>query len=121
MKIFISQPMRGKTDAEILAERERAIKAAKAKWGDDVEVLESFFRGAPTEAKPLLFLGESLKVMADADVVIMCEKSTAARWCRTEFYVAYEYDVPIFHMIGDKILDERETCAKNAQAGKGNQ
>ena len=33
MKIFISQPMRGKTDAEILAERERAIKVAKAKWG----------------------------------------------------------------------------------------
>lgn len=31
MKIFISQPMRGKTDAEILAERERAIKAAKTK------------------------------------------------------------------------------------------
>lgn len=121
MKIFISQPMRGKTDAEILAERERATKAAKAKWGDDVEVLESFFRGAPAEAKPLWFLGESLKVMADADVVIMCEKSTAARGCRTEFYVAYEYDVPIFHMIGDKILDERETCAKNAQVGKENQ
>lgn len=31
MKIFISQPMRGKTYAEILAERERAIKAAKDK------------------------------------------------------------------------------------------
>ena len=61
MKIFISQPMRGKTDAEILAERERAIKAAKDKWGDDVEALESFFQGAPAGAKPLWFLGESLK------------------------------------------------------------
>ena len=47
MKIFISQPMRGKTDAEILAERERAINAAKDELGDDVEVLESFFRVLP--------------------------------------------------------------------------
>lgn len=104
MKIFISQPMQKKTDAEILAERERAIKAAKAKWGD-VEALESFFQDAPAEAKPLWFLGESLKVMADADVVIMCEKTTAARGCRTEFYAAYEYGIPVFCMIGDKILD----------------
>lgn len=28
-KLFISQPMAGKTDEEILAERERAIKAAE--------------------------------------------------------------------------------------------
>lgn len=54
MKIFISQPMRGKTDAEILAERERAIKAAKAKWGDDAEVLKSFFRALPPKLPPLI-------------------------------------------------------------------
>lgn len=80
MKIFISQPMQNKTDAEILAERERTIKAAKAKWGDDVEALESFFQGAPTEAKPLWFLGESLKVMADANAVIVCKGWSDARW-----------------------------------------
>ena len=64
MKIFISQPMQNKTDAEILAERERAIKAAKAKWGDDVEALESFFQGAPAEAYkfPVFFLiGDKLR------------------------------------------------------------
>ena len=57
MKIFISQPMRGKTDAEILAERERAIKAAKAKWGDDVEVLESFFPGRSRRSNAAVVLG----------------------------------------------------------------
>lgn len=104
MKIFISQPMRNKTDTEILAERERAIKAAKAKWGDDVEALESFFQVAPAEAKPLWFLGESLKVMADADAVIMCEKGVvAARGCRMEFHAADEYGIPIYYMVGDEI------------------
>ena len=97
MKIFISQPMRGKTDAEILAERERAIKAAKAKWGDDVEALESFFRGAPAEAKPLWFLGESLKVMADA--VILCPKWHLTRGCIVEAAAANRYNIPTFGIV----------------------
>lgn len=98
MKIFISQPMRGKTDTEILAEREQAIKAAKAKWGD-VETLESFFQGAPAEAKPLWFLGESLKVMADADAVILCPKWHLTRGCIVEAAAADRYNIPTFGMV----------------------
>ena len=105
MKIFISQPMRGKTDAEILAERERVIKAAKAKWGDDVKVLESFFRGAPTEAKPLWFLGESLKVMADADVVIFCDFWWNARGCRVEARAVSEYKKQAFFITCNELHD----------------
>lgn len=103
MKIFISQPMRGKTDAEILAERERAIKSAKAKWGDDVEVLESFFQDAPAGAKPLWFLGESLKVMADADAVILCPNWHLTRGCIAETSAANWYDIPTF-MMADGVL-----------------
>ncbi len=108
MKIFISQPMRSKTDAEILAERERAIKAAKDKWGDDVEVLESFFRGAPTEAKPLWFLGESLKVMADANAVIVCKGWSDARGCKVEIAAADAYKLPVFFLVGDKLRGSNE-------------
>ena len=108
MKIFISQPIRGKTDAEILAERERAIKAAKAKWGDDVEVLESFFRGAPAEAKPLWFLGESLKVMAGADAIILCKGWSEARGCKVEIAAADAYKLPVFFLIGDKLRGYNE-------------
>lgn len=108
MKIFISQPMRGKTDAEILAERERAIKAAKAKWGDDVEILESFFQGAPSEAKPLWFLGESLKVMADADTIILCKGWSCARGCKAEIAAAEAYKLPVFFLIGDKLRGYNE-------------
>lgn len=41
-KLFISQPMRGKTDDEILAERSNAIQAAKDSLGEPVEVIDSF-------------------------------------------------------------------------------
>ena len=108
MKIFISQPMQGKTDAEILAKREWAIEAAKAKWGDGVEVLESFFRGAPTEAKPLWFLGESLKVMADADAVIVCKGWSDTRGCKVEIAAADAYKLPVFFLVSDKLRGNNE-------------
>ena len=52
-KLFISQPMNGKADEEILAERKVAIKAAEELLREHVEVIDSFFRSAPVGAKPL--------------------------------------------------------------------
>lgn len=43
-KLFISQPMRGKTDEEILETREKAIKKAEKQVGEPVEVIDSFSR-----------------------------------------------------------------------------
>lgn len=59
-KLFISQPMRGKTDEEILAERKKAIESAERNLGEPVEVIDSFFQNAPADARPLWFLGKSL-------------------------------------------------------------
>ena len=39
-KLFISQPMKGKSDADILAERQKAIKSAEEKIGEPVEVID---------------------------------------------------------------------------------
>ena len=50
-KLFISQPMRGKTDEEILRERNEAITIAKDIMKDDIEVIDSFFQNAPAETK----------------------------------------------------------------------
>ena len=61
-KLFISQPMKDKTDAEILAVREQAIQSAKNLLGEDVEVIDSFFQDAPHDAKPLWFLAKSLEL-----------------------------------------------------------
>lgn len=38
-KLFISQPMKGKTNEEIEAERAKAVEEAKAVLNDDVEVI----------------------------------------------------------------------------------
>lgn len=46
-KLFISQPMNGKTDDEILAARANAIQAARDSAKEEVEVIDSFFQAAP--------------------------------------------------------------------------
>ena len=40
VKVFISQPMRDKTDEEIKKERERAVEEVKKKFNDDVKIID---------------------------------------------------------------------------------
>ena len=92
-KLFISQPMRGKSDEEILAEREKAIKVAQELVGEPVEVIDSFFQSAPADARPLWFLGKSLELLANADVAYFAEGWQDARGCRIEHECAKEYGI----------------------------
>ena len=92
-KLFISQPMRGKTDAEILAVRSDAIQAAKDSVGEEVEVIDSFF-GTSDMSHALEYLGESIKLLATADVVYFAPGWEDARGCRIEHTCAVEYEVP---------------------------
>ena len=41
-KLFISQPMNGRTDGDILKERKKAVKKAESIIGESVEVIDSF-------------------------------------------------------------------------------
>ena len=92
-KLFISQPMRGKTDEEILAVREKAIKAAEKLIGEPVEVIDSFFQQAPVDAKPLWFLGKSLELLSTADVAYFVEGWNEFRGCKIEHTCAVEYNI----------------------------
>lgn len=95
-KLFISQPMRGKTDEEILAVRERAIESAERNIGEKVEVIDSFFQNVPeVESKPLWCLGKSLMLMAEADVVYFAKDWENYRGCRIENECAVEYGIEL--------------------------
>lgn len=94
-KLFISQPMKDKTDAEILAVREQAIQSAKNLLGEDVEVIDSFFQNAPHDAKPLWFLAKSLELLATADVVYFAKDWEKYRGCRIKNTCAIEYGITV--------------------------
>ena len=92
-KLFISQPMKGKSDAEILATREEAIESARRTVGEEVEVIDSFFQNAPADARPLWFLGKSLELLSTADIAYFAKGWETARGCRIENTCAIEYGI----------------------------
>lgn len=96
MKIFISQPMKDKTNEEILRERQVAIDSVKEKFpGEEIEVIDSFFQDAPHDAKPLWFLGKSLELLSTADVAYFCKGWENARGCKIENTCAIEYGITV--------------------------
>ena len=94
-KLFISQPMNGKTNDEILSVREKAIKSAERELGEPVEVIDSFLKDVPHEARPLWFLGKSLELLSTADVVYFAKGWENARGCRIENQCAIEYGIEL--------------------------
>ena len=90
-RLFISQPMRDKTNDQILAEREKAIQNAKEHTGDNIEIIDSFFQDAPINARPLWFLGKALELLSTADVVYFAPGWKDARGCKIEHQCAVEY------------------------------
>lgn len=101
-KLFISQPMKGKSDEDILAERQKAIKSAEEKIGEPVEVIDSFFQEAPVDAKPLWFLGKSLELLSTADIAYFAKGWEDARGCRIENRCAIEYGIEVIEDYTEK-------------------
>lgn len=91
-KLFISQPMRGKMDEEILAERADAVQAARDALGEEVEVIDSFF-GTSDMSHALEYLGESLKLLAKADIAYFAPGWRDARGCKIEHACADAYGI----------------------------
>lgn len=94
-KLFISQPMKDKTDEEILKERQNALLQAAVVCEEEVELIDSFFQEAPHDAKPLWFLGKSLELLSGADVAYFVPGWENARGCRIEHECAEEYGIQI--------------------------
>lgn len=93
-KLFVSQPMLGKTEEEILEERKYLIAKAEERTGEKFEVLETFFKDTAKGRKPLWCLGESLKYLAEADLAVFAMDWYNARGCRIEYMSAVQYGIP---------------------------
>ena len=100
MKIFISQPMRNKTDAEIQAERSKAIdecQAYAACTGEKAYIIDSIIGDAKDSARPLWYLGESLRLLSGADAAYFVRGWSENRGCRIEHIACSEYGIRIIN------------------------
>lgn len=119
MKIFISQPMKGYSNFEIADNIKRQITAAlKEKYGYNIEIIDSFISCSPDGAKPLWFLGESLKRLSRADIAVFSYKYPSqkeraigiknihlTKGCKIEEMCAKSYDILCLYIDFEKYED----------------
>lgn len=97
-KLFISQPMVDKTDKEIELARTRAINTAlnqvKRLYNESnaqIEIIDSFIKDAPHDAKPVWFLAKSIEFLSDANIIFFAKGWNEYRGCKIENTIAHEY------------------------------
>lgn len=95
---MISQPMRGKTDKEILAVKAHATVALRMMG---YEVIDTFFdRPDQNDGhinRPLYSLAMSLGTMARCDAVYFCEGWEDTRGCKIEHDAAAAYGLELLY------------------------
>lgn len=97
-KIFISQPMRGLKDEEILKAREEIRKKAEKEIGEPVKLIDSFIKDYPGEINkhvPVFYLGKSIQLLSQADIAYFGGDWRNARGCLIEHEVARQYGIKI--------------------------
>jgi hypothetical protein len=98
MKIFISQPMNGRTDEQILKERaetENFLREKFKKEKVDISIINSFITNVDPNAGPLYYLGRSISLLAAADAIYFIGEWYNSRGCRIEYDCAKEYGIKI--------------------------
>ena len=115
IRVFISQPMRGLTDDEILENRRNAVNDIHKRLGEDVLIISSIFGDTVIDdadnpdATALRYLARSIDAMVDADYVYFCKGFATARGCLIEYECAMKYGKSVIYEDTDEVIFETDT------------
>lgn len=91
-KVFISQPMFGKTNEQIHSERIELISKLN---NAGYEVIDSIIEDDVDN--PIWLLGESIKLLSEADYIYLMNDWNKSRGCMIERLVAEYYNIPLLN------------------------
>ena len=98
LKVFISQPMNGKTEKEIREERDKAF-ALISKALEECELIDSLIQEDLDENHPgLKCLSKSIEMLDDAVGAWFLEGWQYARGCRIEHACCLAYGIPVYYL-----------------------
>ena len=106
-KLFVSVPMKGRTEQEIKASIQKMKKIAEIYEGEELELIDSYIEDNPPKdsKEAVWYLGESLKKLAQADVFMgICE---SYHWndCEIERETAERYDIKAYAIPAQYVID----------------
>ena len=106
-KLFVSVPMRGRTEEEIKASIQKMKKIAEIYEGEELELIDSYIEDNPPKDnnQAIWFLGKSLEKLATADVFIGIEDTWSWNGCAIEDETARRYGVKSYIVKPEYIID----------------
>lgn len=103
-KAMISQPMAGRTDAEIVETREKAVAELEGMGYEVVNTLftDEWYSDEAMEERgvvqiPLCYLAKSLENMSLCHAAYFCKGWESARGCRIEHDAAVAYGLEVLY------------------------
>lgn len=95
MKVFLSHPMHGLTEEQIMSIRDSAYYYLRSVYGN-IEIIDNLHMyEAPKNSGRLWHLGRSIQQMEEADAIYFSEGWEYARGCLIERQVAEKYGLRI--------------------------
>lgn len=114
-KLFISCPMKGRTEENIRNSMERMHKIAEIVFDQELEVISTYIEDNPPKNSKhaVWFLGKSIQLLSEADYFIGIEWCDFYKACEVERIVAKRYEiestyVDIHQLMPDAVAVMRE-------------
>ena len=94
-KLFISCPMKGRTEENIKKSMEKMHKIAEIVFDQELEVIPSYIEDNPPETndKRIWYLGKSIQLMSEADYFIGIDYASVFIGCEAEKDIARNYGI----------------------------
>lgn len=107
-KLFVSVPMKGRTEEEIKASIQKMKKIAEIYEGEELELIDSYIEDNPPKdsKEAVWYLGESLKKLAQADVFIGINDAWDWNECYIENDVVSRYGIKNYHIPAQYVIDD---------------
>ena len=94
-KLFISCPMKGRTEENIRKSMEKMHKIAEIVFDQELEVIPTYIEDNPPENgnQAIWYLGKSIQLLAEADFFIGIEWTDFFKGCSAERNIARDYGI----------------------------
>lgn len=121
-KLYISCPMKGRTEETICHDMKRMHKLAEIVFDQELEVIQTYMKHDPpaTVNQAVYYLGASIQKLAEADYFIGVPYMDTFHGCEVEARIAHLYGIPSTYVDIDTMMPDVREMDRIAYAERMN-